>query len=588
MRPSPRPFAHLLLLAALVAAGAPAADLPIVHGEPGGLAKTLGPRTGALKLASIKVEPVATLAWAAPSEAQIEALRAMNRATKARLLYVGFGREPDEAMAREALLSAARWVTVSGGRALQLRVVSTGASALRVALDVSRLPAPAQLRFGSSRGVAVAEEPVTVGELRTPARYWTPVTHGESQLIEIFLPDGVSAEAASVRIEGVSHLLASPLEGFKSAKIGEAGSCNFNTICIQPSAAYDNARNSVARMVFTLPGGGSAFCTGTLLNDTDTRTQIPYFYSANHCFDNSSAPYRTPAEMQTVASTLNTFWFYESTTCPNPGTLNPAFVQRVGGATLLYNNVDTDVLFLRLNEAAPAGAFFSASSPNTIGVGESTLAIHHPRADLKKVSLGTTQGFGDFSLASTPTSFILMQWSQGTTEPGSSGSGFWTASTAEYVFRGGLQGGAASCDNPTGIDMYSRFDRAFAAIIGRYLIAPSADYTDLWWNASESGWGLNLIQHASNQIFGVWYSYGADGKRTWIALPGGTWSAANVFTGALYTTSGPPFDRPFDATRVSKNHVGSATLTFSDANNATFAYTISGQSGVKVISRQPF
>jgi len=40
---------------------------------------------------------------------------------------------------------------------------------------------------------------------------------------------------------------------------------------------------------------------------------------------------------------------------------------------------------------------------------------------------------------------------------------------------------------------------------------PAFDYTDLWWNAGESGWGLNLMQHASNVIFGVMYTYDTNG-----------------------------------------------------------------------------
>ena len=40
-----------------------------------------------------------------------------------------------------------------------------------------------------------------------------------------------------------------------------------------------------------------------------------------------------------------------------------------------------------------------------------------------------------------------------------------------------------------------------------------ADFTDLWWNPSESGWGLSLVQHPTRAMFGVWYTYGLDGKR---------------------------------------------------------------------------
>ena len=42
--------------------------------------------------------------------------------------------------------------------------------------------------------------------------------------------------------------------------------------------------------------------------------------------------------------------------------------------------------------------------------------------------------------------------------------------------------------------------------------SPQYDYTDLWWNPNESGWGLTITQHPSTNIFAAWYVYGSDGK----------------------------------------------------------------------------
>jgi hypothetical protein len=41
---------------------------------------------------------------------------------------------------------------------------------------------------------------------------------------------------------------------------------------------------------------------------------------------------------------------------------------------------------------------------------------------------------------------------------------------------------------------------------------PAHDYSDLWWNAAEPGWGLNLIQHASNVVSACLYTYDDNGK----------------------------------------------------------------------------
>ena len=58
--------------------------------------------------------------------------------------------------------------------------------------------------------------------------------------------------------------------------------------------------------------------------------------------------------------------------------------------------------------------------------------------------------------------------------------------------------------------------------------------------------------------------------------------------GSLFTTAGPPFTAPFNPGQVESRQVGSATITFSDANNGVFSYSVDGVSGAKSITRQPF
>jgi len=44
--------------------------------------------------------------------------------------------------------------------------------------------------------------------------------------------------------------------------------------------------------------------------------------------------------------------------------------------------------------------------------------------------------------------------------------------------------------------------------------AQAVDYTDLWWNANESGWGVALTQDVG-MIFAAWYTYDASGNPVW-------------------------------------------------------------------------
>ena len=117
---------------------------------------------------------------------------------------------------------------------------------------------------------------------------------------------------------------------------------------------------------------------------------------------------------------------------------------------------------------------------------------------------------------------------------------------------------------------------------------PAIDFTDLWWNPSESGWGLSIVEHPSKNLFAAWYVYGADGKPTWYVLPGGTWSG-QVFSGSIYKTTGPYFAQAFDPATVHASSAGTASLRFDGVGNSgTLSYTIDGVTGSKAIQREPF
>lgn len=118
---------------------------------------------------------------------------------------------------------------------------------------------------------------------------------------------------------------------------------------------------------------------------------------------------------------------------------------------------------------------------------------------------------------------------------------------------------------------------------------PAHDFTDLWWNPAEPGWGLNLIQHPSNKVFGVTYTYEPPNRATWFVLPDGAWTSPLTYSGPIYRASGPPFNRPrFDPAMVSVRQVGMATLQFVDRENATFTFAVDGVAVTKNITRQPF
>jgi hypothetical protein len=110
----------------------------------------------------------------------------------------------------------------------------------------------------------------------------------------------------------------------------------------------------------------------------------------------------------------------------------------------------------------------------------------------------------------------------------------------------------------------------------------------LWWNspaASEAGWGVN-ITHQADTLFATWFTYGADGNGLWLVMSSGTKTGSNTYSGTLYQTTGPAFDSTvFDPKQVQQTPVGSATFSFTDADNGTFSYTVNGISQTKNITR---
>jgi lysyl endopeptidase len=295
--------------------------------------------------------------------------------------------------------------------------------------------------------------------------------------------------------------------------------------------------------------------------------------------------------MQQVANTLNTWFFFDAVACRSSQV--PSFVQRFGGATFLYSNLSQDVLFLRLNDEPPAGAFLTGWNANPMEAGSAITVLHHPQGDLKKFSSGNYSG--NTTLASplnASTGYQRVTYGQGTTEGGSSGAGVLTFDGSQYLLRGGLWGGEASCSAPSAPDYFSRFDIAYSNLRAwlQPATGPAFNVTDMWWNAAESGWGLNLTQHASGQVFGVWYTYTTPNRPYWLILSGGQWVNGTVFTGKLYTVSGPHYAQPaFDTTKVITREVGVMTLTFGgDGNTGSFTWSVDGVTGVKLITRQPF
>ena len=368
---------------------------------------------------------------------------------------VGVGRDvPTEY--QEELKAGWHWQDApDGGQTTVFTVTSPGALSIRIALITADMTEGIELRFFGTASPERVFGPYTVKDLvddTAGGLFWSPVVEGETIGVEIYRPASHLSDDFLIAVPKVSHLLYSARHSSLKdlSGIGRSAACNIDVQCRNTTPVALEA--AIAKIIFTSDDGGSFLCSGTLINDADPASYIPYFLTANHCVS-------THLEVQTI----NSFWFFERAGC---GGANPtSVIQFTGGGELLSTGVTTDYTFLQLEDqdlVALPNIWFAGWHSSPLPENQSIIGLHHPSGDLKKWSSGTAVGFADYGDNVNGTgAFIQVIWSQGTTEGGSSGSGIFDTSGR---LRGTLTGGAASCAAPTQPDWYGRFDLAYPDI----------------------------------------------------------------------------------------------------------------------------
>jgi hypothetical protein len=135
------------------------------------------------------------------------------------------------------------------------------------------------------------------------------------------------------------------------------------------------------------------------------------------------------------------------------------------------------------------------------------------------------------------------------------------------------------------VDAYASLQSAIAA-------SPSAAvWTDMWWNPSESGWGVNIADQAG-VLFILLFLYDQDGNPRWYSA-GVFQTSINssgypIYQGDLYFTTGPWFDAPFNPQAVNRQKVGSLTFAPSSPYSAQLSYSVNGVNVSKQIQRFTF
>ena len=356
-------------------------------------------------------------------------------------------------------------VLPNGGRLWRLAIKCPGALSINLTFDNYRLPPGATFfEYNADRSQVIGA--FTDFNNREDSAFATTLVKGEEIIMEYYEPKG-SAFKGQVHLNRVTH---GYRDAFTYAKsFGSSGSCNNNVHC--PEAA--NWQNQV-RSACMLVTGGSGFCSGSLVNNT-SQDGTPYILTANHC-------YSSPATW--------IFWFnWESPTCPNPPSSPP--YNSISGAILNARNAASDFCLVQMSSIPPANyAVYYAGWNKQDTAADSGACIHHPSGDIKKISYSNQQ-FVSASWSGTPAdSHWQVFWSDGVTEPGSSGSPIFD----QYnLVVGQLHGGPSACGASQLWDFYGKF--AMSWNYGGTAATRLRDWLDPAGIAGDTlhGWDPNIV-----------------------------------------------------------------------------------------------
>jgi lysyl endopeptidase len=417
-------------------------------------------------------------------------------------------------------LRSLKWARVANGEWVsKLNLSSTGALALRVELSGAdaAIASGLSMRIAGSAAPSLIEGPLSLSSMRG-ATAWSHLTQGEGMQIEFALAGNADPRSLPVAIASVSHLDKDALNPTK------LGACHRDVICEQSGGIESNASLSVARYIYN--SGGSTFtCTGTLMNDNDTTTQIQHFLSAQHCLE-------TAAE----AATVTTLWYDQAASCGS-GARDSRYQQVGGGADIQSIVAKQDMLLLKLRGTAPSTARLAGWDANAISGSPPMVVIHHPQGDYKKISRANFNGFAQWDFPGENT-HISTLYTQGSTEQGSSGSSIRTYSGNDLVVRGTLSGGAASCTNTAADDKFGRLDLAqpIIDILAKTGTVnppnPSSSVQSGWWydeNASGQGFGIEVV---NGRLFVGGFLYDSAGAPVWF-VSNGAMQTSTFYSGTI-------------------------------------------------------
>ena len=349
------------------------------------------------------------------------------------------------------------WTTLENGdRIWRMAYASNNAYSINFLFDAFKIPVGAKLYVYNAEKTDLLR-PFTHHNNNPEEVLGTWLVEGDHAYIEYYQPANVVGEA-KITVGSVVHGYRTTESYEKS--LGDSGDCNQDVDCdITPASdpfQLDTRKEEVKSASGMLVTGGSGFCSGTLVNNTNN-DGTPYFMTANHCGGGEGSwafrfNWRSPNPSC-------------STTTSSP---NGSYNQTVSGSTLRASSSESDMELVEITDTS----FFTNNSTlvwagwnrSQTQVPTVNFGIHHPSGDIQKVCReddGAYRANVNFNGNSSTKMWYIDEWELGVTEPGSSGSGLFNE-TGHLI--GMLSGGGAACSgtvNNGAPDYYGRFGVAW-------------------------------------------------------------------------------------------------------------------------------
>ena len=342
------------------------------------------------------------------------------------------GNAPRFAIEREVSIDAFhnQWAKEGNEYVSRHRVIATNAVSLNFAFDFKMSKNSSVKIYATNFSDSIRT--LTQNDNNPDGKYWTPIIESDDVIVELRVPQN---EMDKFRFEIIQVNQGYRTFGQATEK---AGSCNVDVACSE-SQGWESEVNSVA----VISTGGSTFCTGFMVNNTEN-DKTPFFITAKHCRIHSSN-----------ASSLVAYWNYQTTKCG--GRRDGRKREFTSGAQFLSASTKSDFTLVKFNRKPNAKYNVNYAGWDRSGQDATqATAIHHPATDEKSISFEyqptTVTSYLGEAIPGDATHVRVEDWDVGTTEPGSSGSPLFDQN---HRVIGQLHGGYASCSSQTS-DWYGR------------------------------------------------------------------------------------------------------------------------------------